>query len=79
MAFTDNLDDNMNFLLELTVADICSKVPTLTREEVIEDFNKFNEFVDELIESGMSEDDALAKAKLEYHFIYEDKIMAAEV
>lgn len=70
MAFTDNLDDDKKFLLELMVTDICNRIPTLTREEVIEDFNKFNEMVDELMESGMSEDDALEKAQNEYEFIY---------
>jgi len=74
MAFTDNLDDDKKFILELMVADITNRVPTLTREEVIEDFNKFNNFVEELIENGMSEDDALKKAQKEYHFTYEDKM-----
>lgn len=72
MAFTDNLDNEQKFLLELMVADACIKFPTLTREEIIEDFNKFNDYVDELMESGMSEDDALTKAQKEYHFIFAD-------
>lgn len=72
MAYTDNLDNEQKFLLELMVADACAKFPTLTREEIIEDFNKFNDYVDELMESGLSEDDALEKAQNEYNFIFAD-------
>lgn len=72
MTYTDNLDNDMKFLLELMVANACIKFPTLTREEIIEDFNKFNDYVDELMESGLSEDDALIKAKNEYNFIFSD-------
>lgn len=72
MAYTDNLDNEQKFLLELMVAEACIRFPTLTREEVIEDFNKFNDYVDELMESGLSEDDALEKAQNEYNFIFAD-------
>lgn len=72
MTYTDNLNDFYKALLELMVEDACIKFPTLTREEIIEDFNKFNDYVDELMESGISEDDALEKAQNEYNFIFAD-------